>query len=546
VYFKLHITDNNGGTHTQVGEWQLFGDIDFDPYYNEITDNGGVLTTSGNTATLNALTDNDAASIYSTSASGLPVWIQYKATTPVQIMAYSITSGDVIADAPKSWVLQGSNDGESWTNIQSKTNEVFDLRYIKKSYAVSTSNTYTYFRLQINALFDANATEVRIAEWELFGTSISSYDITSHSTGVLTAQFPGNTNEKLDRLTDKSRTGKYCVSNQKTFWAKYETPRAARLIAYSLTSANDAPDRDPKSWILYGSNDDSNWTEIDRRTNEDFQYRYATQYYLTPTNAKYSFFKLDVTGNNGANTIQLAEWQLFGEYNEYAADITENGGILTASHPASNGTSLQALTDNKEATKYYLSIPSFTNGVWFTYQSPAPVALKHYTLTSADDTPNNDPKTWTLQASNNGTDWTNIDTQSDIIFVNRCERKVFPASSGTAYTYYRLSVTERFKNADRGFHLAEWELFDTDNTAIIVPERTKQTTISPNPAVNDVTVSLTEKSFLSLFDMQGRLLYTQQAEPRAVTIPVNTYQPGVYLLRITSGNASESHRFIKK
>ena len=41
-----------------------------------------------------------------------------------------------------------------------------------------------------------------------------------------------------------------------------------------------------------------------------------------------------------------------------------------------------------------------------------PIAVVHYALTSANDSPERDPKDWQLQGSQNGSDWTTLDTQS--------------------------------------------------------------------------------------------------------------------------------------
>jgi predicted alpha-1,6-mannanase (GH76 family) len=544
--FKLLITANGGSEETQLNAWQLFGNIAYDLYYTDITANGGQLTASENTENLQALTDKNAGSIYTANATALPVWIQYKTDVPTQAIAYSITSsGENAANDPKSWTLQGSTNGETWTNIQQRNNETFELRYLKKNYTLSSTALYTYFRLQINSAYGAEATEVKIAEWELFGTSIGNYDITSNVGGELSAQFEGNANEGYTRLTDKSKNAKYCVSNQKTFWAKYRTSRAARLLSYSLTSANDNPDRDPKSWILYASTDDREWTEIDRRENETFPFRYATQYYLCPTADKYTYFKLEITENAGSSTVQLAEWQLLGEYNDYIADLTENGGTLTASHPASGGTALQSLIDNSESTKYYLYIASMTDGVWFQYQSPVPVTLASYALTSANENPNNDPKAWLLQASGNGAEWTDIDTQENRTFI-RGERKVFKAASGSAYPFYRLLITERNRNADRGLHLAEWELFDTDQTNIRLPEKESTVKMYPNPAAEYLTIETPEKAHFAIYDINGQLLQTQELQAGKEVIPVEHFKPGLYIVRIKAPGFLENKKLVIK
>jgi len=54
-------------------------------------------------------------------------------------------------------------------------------------------------------------------------------------------------------------------------WATYA------VNAYTVTSANDEPGRDPKSWQLEGSNDEgATWTAVDTQTDQTFANRFQT------------------------------------------------------------------------------------------------------------------------------------------------------------------------------------------------------------------------------------------------------------------------------
>ncbi|CAN1285477.1 Peptide-N(4)-(N-acetyl-beta-glucosaminyl)asparagine amidase [Linum perenne] len=60
-------------------------------------------------------------------------------------------------------------------------------------------------------------------------------------------------------------------------WILYsiKDSKKCELTAYEITSANDAPERDPKDWIVEGSDDGgSNWHILDRRTSELFEDRF--------------------------------------------------------------------------------------------------------------------------------------------------------------------------------------------------------------------------------------------------------------------------------
>ncbi|TWT78239.1 CotH protein [Posidoniimonas polymericola] len=86
---------------------------------------------------------------------------------------------------------------------------------------------------------------------------------------------------------------------------------------YTITSANDAPDRDPYSWTLSGSNDGVNYTVVDTRTAQDFDSRFQTRLYEFSNTAGFTHYRFDfqteygVTGANRPVAIQLAELELF-------------------------------------------------------------------------------------------------------------------------------------------------------------------------------------------------------------------------------------------
>lgn len=113
------------------------------------------------------------------------------------------------------------------------------------------------------------------------------------------------------KLVDNNTQTKFLVGDYRAdLWTQlvYATP--TKLGAYTLTSANDAPDRDPKDWKLLGSNDGETWTELDSRTGEIFTERFQTKRYEFSTEASYTHYRLEFGVNNGSNLWQLAEWRV--------------------------------------------------------------------------------------------------------------------------------------------------------------------------------------------------------------------------------------------
>ena len=88
---------------------------------------------------------------------------------------------------------------------------------------------------------------------------------------------------------------------------------AYAINSYKITSANDESTRDPKSWVLEGSNNNSTWAIVDTRSGQTFGGRFETITY-TPsiTSTAYKQYRLRVTENSGNGLLQIAEIQMFG------------------------------------------------------------------------------------------------------------------------------------------------------------------------------------------------------------------------------------------
>src|SRR4051794_34321214 len=120
-----------------------------------------------------------------------------------------------------------------------------------------------------------------------------------------------NTNggEVKENLVDGSPDSKWLDFNP-TSWVELELAQPVTIVRYALTSANDAPERDPRDFNLQGSNDGQTWTTLDTRSGQSFSERFQEKTYDFSNSTAYKFFRLDITANGSGNIIQLAELQL--------------------------------------------------------------------------------------------------------------------------------------------------------------------------------------------------------------------------------------------
>ncbi|MEV4639524.1 ThuA domain-containing protein [Actinoplanes sp. NPDC049548] len=143
-------------------------------------------------------------------------------------------------------------------------------------------------------------------------------------------------NETKEKLTDGDANTKW-LARTPTGWITYELSKPTTVTGYALTSANDAPGRDPKGWTLQGSTDGTTWTDVDRRTAQTFPERYQTRRFEVATPREFPIYRLSITANSGEPLTQLADLRLFtGTMAEPAPPAVSRAvvDVLDRRHPA--------------------------------------------------------------------------------------------------------------------------------------------------------------------------------------------------------------------
>jgi hypothetical protein len=121
--------------------------------------------------------------------------------------------------------------------------------------------------------------------------------------------------EGIAQLVDGTTATKW-LDFSGTTWVKVVYASPTTLQAYSLASANDAPERDPASWKLSGSNDGTNWTVIESRTAQSWSSRLLYRdFELAAPSAAYTQFRFDFVATSGSIT-QLSELEIYGTSGE--------------------------------------------------------------------------------------------------------------------------------------------------------------------------------------------------------------------------------------
>ncbi|WP_197288435.1 GH92 family glycosyl hydrolase [Nocardia sp. NRRL S-836] len=126
---------------------------------------------------------------------------------------------------------------------------------------------------------------------------------------------------------------------------------------------------------------------------------------------------------------------------------------------ADSGEVKENLVDGSVNTKWLV----FATTGWASFRFAEAQTIRRYALSSANDSPERDPKNWTLQGSDNGTDWTVVDTRTGEAFAERFQTKTYDIATPQAFTRYKLDIT--LNNGSTNIvQLAEVQLSDGSTT----------------------------------------------------------------------------------
>ncbi|SNS59433.1 alpha-1,2-mannosidase, putative [Micrococcales bacterium KH10] len=135
---------------------------------------------------------------------------------------------------------------------------------------------------------------------------------------------------------------------------------------------------------------------------------------------------------------------------------------VTASGQGSANEAADKAHDGRRDTKWYMPSPTG----YLRYELSSAQTVTAYRLTTANDFWQRNPKNWALQGSNNGTDWSTIDTRADQLKMRDNIPEHFsvhtyavPGGNQAAYRYYQINVTAN--NGRDDTQLAEFELIGT-------------------------------------------------------------------------------------
>jgi signal transduction histidine kinase len=319
---------------------------------------------------------------------------------------------------PSAWRLLASNDGQSWTVLDVRTNEnpntgtsqTYGMRQV---YEVANQTAYRSYRLQIDANSMQGPCQVGLAEIELLGPVVGVEHEADLQANISSSQehpllgspqnaFDGDVGTRWIDFApfagggcwiqcDYVRQAEWLITKvnqvhlsqlvvatpmlmvekaqqiQSNLTASASRP-ARPLTGYALTSANDYPNRDPHDWQLLGSNDGGKmWDTLDERRNEIFSSRFQRRIFLLEKPAQYSLYRMQfhIKESSGMR-FQLGDLEpLYGK----VPDQRPESLVILASAENPPMEKADMAFDGDPRSKWLCFVPSVNTPLWIQWQA---------------------------------------------------------------------------------------------------------------------------------------------------------------------------------
>ncbi|CAL9335118.1 hypothetical protein [Streptomyces sp. enrichment culture] len=136
--------------------------------------------------------------------------------------------------------------------------------------------------------------------------------------------------EVAKNLVDASASKWFAPHNRASL--EFQLTQQIAVDRYVLTSANDAPDRDPATWTLRGSADGHLWQTLDIRSGQSFAERHQSKMYRIAEPGSYDRYRLDITGNNGSPDLQLEAVRFLADGSDRFVGYRQRAGNAPVAH----------------------------------------------------------------------------------------------------------------------------------------------------------------------------------------------------------------------
>jgi hypothetical protein len=180
--------------------------------------------------------------------------------------------------------------------------------------------------------------------------------MTSNTTpsGVASGSSSVNATYDYYKVFDKNTANNdgWCTPSGVTSgWIQYQFTSPIIIGQYTLTT-DSYPTYMPKNWTFEGSVDGVNYTVLDTQTNIAFATN-EKKVFSIPNTTFYSYYRLNITSNNGASQLQINEIEMIPKNTTTSTSVvlsTVNTSLPNKAQFLSDGVSDLSIFDRKITT----------------------------------------------------------------------------------------------------------------------------------------------------------------------------------------------------
>ena len=388
--------------------------------------------------------------------------------------------------------LTYSNAASNIVTWNSSTNEIIDSG-LEKGFMEHPVEAMTDFHTYVEGHGTYEASESNVFS----GTTAYGWKIFDYETSTDWATN-GGYDSSTGAFTSDVTTTDVGGTRYNGHWVQIKTPYPITLSHSNVYPTN--VNRSPVDSVILGSNDDKNWYKLNEFTGQTYSASTWKQLDVNAT-TPYQYYRMCVTKKAiGDSVLGIREWRLFAEKDvtkfenvhisgDLSSETLQTGYIKWPRKPLKANESegyVASASSEYPGTTNYLAFRAFddqttfgagtayawitgpqtfdaTDGTvdssnavtfdslschWIQLQSPQAFAVSHFDFDRRESEgystiiPQETPKEGYLYASNDGVDWTRIQSFSDLPKLGPHDWHRVDVENSRPYTYYRLVVTK--------------------------------------------------------------------------------------------------------
>ena len=418
---------------------------------------------------------------------------------------YPGVNSNISVGWPKDWTFEGSDDCTSWTVLDTREGEAFNVS-TWNTYQLESSALYRYYRVNFTAQQGSGRFNVDELEFGFVPVSRLQFDATTAADSDFTNITLGeNVRFALDLF---NASGQVVIPST----------AGAQSVAFELVSGNISANVDLNGHTLIVNSLAGGGTITDSSADT-----------LT-----------DLTTTNGLSLANKFIWASTNGVEVALAGVNGNG-VDGSKYPAERAfdddlCTSQIVVDKSGGKGYsfaYYYVPSTWDWGGDTYELNykfcEPTLVNRYRIYPF--TPSNaltgTPKTWSFEGSDNGTAWIELDSRTEPALENKTWYD-YDTSNIVAYSYYRLRIKDVRDRSKSRIDVGELEFcYRPDPGKLVVNVPTGKTVVNDSVALTG-NLSLVKEGDGTLVASKSGQTYIGGTEVVAGTLKCGTTDDALF------------------